>query len=62
MLYCCELRERFEDMCACCLSCHEDDEMGYEMCHATLDTGEVAYVCCYVACWLEEFRKIEECQ
>lgn len=60
MLYCYELRERFEDMCDCCLSCHEDDEMGYEMCFDTLVTGEAVYVCCYVACWLEEFRQVVE--
>lgn len=60
MLTCDDLRNRFQDICNCCESCHEDNEkFGTEMCYATLYTGENVYVCCYVFCWLEEFRKIE---
>lgn len=59
MLYCCELRKRFSSTHDCCISCHEDDDVGYDMCFARLVTGEEIYVCCYVRSWLDESGKLE---
>ena len=33
---------------SCCLSCHEDEEFGYEMCEYDMPGGFTAYTCCAV--------------
>ena len=50
----------FDDKdCYCCLSCHEDMDMGFGGVYVELGKGRRAEVCCFVANALETRQKEE---
>ena len=55
---CLDINERFKLNTYCCSSCHEDEELGYEMCSISID-GEDVHVCCRIANAYDD-KKTEE--
>lgn len=47
---------------SCCDSCHDDEALGYEMCHLRIEDGDEtdAYVCCAVLRHMDRSPDITE--
>lgn len=52
----CEMLAHLPGFPGCCISCHDDQDEGYDTAYGMCGDGENFAVCCKVSQWLEEIN------